>query len=119
VPGRALADKCDEMFRATREVLGQAQPARVAACPPPVPPADDWIPPVPHAGGRGEWAPPVPPVGRRGEAPPPRCYTPVPLPCYEPCGPHHTTTIYNGARIKRETYVWRHGSWRSRGQYHK
>src|SRR5262249_9026722 len=68
----ALAEKCNELFRATREVLGPTQPARgvapcprVAACPPPVPLPD-----------------------RRCEAPRPRCQTPAPLPCYEPCGPH-------------------------------
>jgi hypothetical protein len=109
----AIGDKCDEMFRATRQAL---QPARPDRCVAPWPKVAAWPPPpMPPA----DCPPPVPPADKRCDVPGPRCATPAPPPCHEQCGPHHTTTIYNGACVKEQTYVWRSGSWQSRGKFHR
>jgi hypothetical protein len=53
----------------------------------------------------------------RREAPEPRGELPAPLPCHEPTRTH-TMTIYNGARVERQYFVWQHGSWQKSDAFH-
>jgi hypothetical protein len=57
----------------------------------------------------------TPPANPRCEAPEPRCETP--LPCREQTSTH-TMTISNGARVERQKFVERDGSWQSCGELH-
>jgi hypothetical protein len=60
---------------------------------------------------------PPTPANLRCEPPEPRCEPRAPLPCHEPTRTH-TMTIENGAHVERQTFVWRHGSWQSCGEFH-
>jgi hypothetical protein len=96
------ACKCCELPCPSCKVEGPAQPLKcVASCP--------KVAPCP--------TPPVPPAIPRCEAPLPPCEARAPLPCPEQ-PKTHTMTIYNGACVQRQNFVWRHGSWQSCGELH-